>query len=360
MLHVGRESNRIDVVVDVYKEKSIKSAERLNRGSLEGMIFSHIKPAHKIKNWRRLLAFSKSKTELTHFLADSWKDKKRREALGNKIMFVTCGEQCIRLTQDSYEEVSVLQTNQEEADTRLLLHARRAAEQYSTLIGVTDDTDVFVISLGLRSDIRSMLFIRRGTKTHTRLVDITKLATVLGREVCSSLQGLHAWTGCDTVSSLYGQGKVMALKIILQNQKYREEFASLGSQWQVSKNDFNTIQEFTCQLHCRNTKVVEVNELKYQIFICRKGDIQSGQLPPCEDTLRQHTNRANYQAGIWRRSLENFPLIPNPADGHGWINSDNGNLNIRWMIIPPAPDAVLCLMLCKCKKLVNPQTAPAL
>ena len=54
MLHVGRESNRIDVICDVYKEESIESAERLNRGSLEGMIFNHIKSAHKIKNWRRL------------------------------------------------------------------------------------------------------------------------------------------------------------------------------------------------------------------------------------------------------------------------------------------------------------------
>ena len=28
--------------------------------------------------------------------------------------------------------------------------------------------------------------------------------------------------------------------------------------------------------------MVEVNELRYQMFICRKGDVQSGQLPPCD------------------------------------------------------------------------------
>ena len=143
-------------------------------------------------------------------------------------MFVTRGEQCLRLTRDSYQEISVLQTNQEEADIRLLQNARHASEQFSTLIFVTDDTDVFVITLCLCSDIRGKFFIRQGTKTHTRLINITKLASLLGREVCSALPGLHAWTGCDTVSSLLGHGKVMALKIIPQNQKYREVFSSLG------------------------------------------------------------------------------------------------------------------------------------
>ena len=95
--------------------------------------------------------------------------------------------------------------------------------------------------------------------------------------------------------------------------------------------------------------MVKVNELRYQMFICRKGDVQSGQLPPCEDTLRQHTIRANYQAAIWRRSLENNVSIPDPADGYGWIKSHDGNLNVKWMTISPAPEAVLCLMSSKCK-----------
>ena len=142
----------------------------------------------------------------------------------------------------------------------------------------------------------------------------------------------------------------MALKIILQNQKYREVFSSLGLEWQVSKKDFDTIQECTCQLYYRKAKVVEVYELKYWMFICRKSDVQSGQLLPCEDTLRQHTIRTDYQAAIWKRSLENHPSIPDPADGYGWIKSDDGNLNVKWMTISTAPEAVLCLMSYKCKK----------
>ena len=127
-------------------------------------------------------------------------------------MFVTCGDQCIKLTQDRYEEVFVLQSNHEEADTRILLHAKHAAAEYPSLICIADDTDVFILCLAFCSSFNSKVFIRRGTKTHTRLVDITKLSSILGKEVCSALIGLHAWTGCDTISCLSGQGKVKALK----------------------------------------------------------------------------------------------------------------------------------------------------
>ena len=354
ILNVSRQSERIDVIFDIYRTESIKSAERVNRGSLEGMNFSQIKPGHKIKNWRRILASSESKDRLTHFLAESWKDTKRRKLLGEKTMFVTYGEQCLKLTQDNYEAVTVLQSNQEEADTRIMLHAKHAADQYPTIICITDDTDVFIIGLALCDQISSKIIIQRGTKANVRQIDITKLACVLGKETCNSLIGLHAWTGCDTISSLSGQGKLKALKIILHNDKFRNVFSSLGSQWEVSTENLSAIQEFTCQLYKRNTKVKEVNELRYQMFLCKKGDVESSQLPPCEDALKQHTIRANYQAAIWRRSLENYPCVPSPTNGHGWVNNEEGDLNIQWITTSPAPDAVLCLLSCKCKRVCNP------
>ena len=54
----------------------------------------------------------------------------------------------------------------------------------------------FIICLGLCQDVNN-IFIRRGSKLSVRLVDITKLAAALGRDVCTALLGLHPWTGCD-------------------------------------------------------------------------------------------------------------------------------------------------------------------
>ena len=170
--------------------------------------------------------------------------------------------------------------------------------------------------------------------------------------MCTSLIGVHAWTGCDSTSSFAGQGKVKAINLIRKNQHFREAFMKLGQECVVRDEMFETIQAFTCSMYCSNTNVKEVNILRYDLFCSKKGDVSSGQIPPCKDALKQHTQRANYQSAIWRRSLQNFPEIPSPTEGHGWIMV-KGNLEIYWLTIAPAPEAVLALMSCKCPRSCN-------
>ena len=67
-LHAAHGSDRIDVIFDVYNSQSIKSAERINRGSNEGVAFNKIRPNHKIQNWRRLLACVDTKNKLTQLV----------------------------------------------------------------------------------------------------------------------------------------------------------------------------------------------------------------------------------------------------------------------------------------------------
>ena len=55
VLSGGRGSSRIDVVFDIYQGKSIKTAKPAERGSKLGIVFSQIKPRHRIKNWKRIL-----------------------------------------------------------------------------------------------------------------------------------------------------------------------------------------------------------------------------------------------------------------------------------------------------------------
>lgn len=76
--HVGHGSEIIDMVFDVYRYQSIKSAER----SEESVYFNEIKPSEKIKKRWRLLAHTESKNKLTLFIADSSKELNRREKLG--------------------------------------------------------------------------------------------------------------------------------------------------------------------------------------------------------------------------------------------------------------------------------------
>jgi len=267
-------------------------------------------------DYKRLLASTESKAKLTKFLADSWKDEKKRELLGNIILLVTSEGQCFQITQNKVKELAT--TGHEEADTRLVIHAKHAAANHPTVIVISEDTDVFVILLGMHSEIGKRILLRRGKKNQIRLIDISKFGTALGKEAFEALVGVHAWTGCDFVSSFAGKGKVKAVNLIRENEQFRDTFVHLGQQWSVSDELFDelfdAIQEFTCSTYCRNTKAKGVNELRYDMFCAKKGDVSSGQLPPCKDALLQHTKRANYQAAICRRSLQNTLDLPEPLN----------------------------------------------
>lgn len=348
VLHEGSKSHRIDVVFDVYKEMSIKDAERANRGADTGIQFKNIAPGHKIQQWRKLLCSPANKTALIRFLVEQWKSPQQRQKLQEKVLFVTCEQLCFRIAKEQWEEVSELRSSQEEADTRLLLHALHAAESgYKSVVVTAEDTDVLVLCLGMCKKIPCRMYQKCGTKARTRFLDISKLSNALGRSVCKALVGMHAFTGCDTISAFAGRGKITALKQLKSDKAYQEAFAELGRSWEVSEELSDKLQAITCHLYLPSTNTTEVNKLRYQIFCARRGEVDSSQLPPCEDCLSMHILRANYQAAIWQRCLEPSPSVPSPKDC-GWTTDADGNLVVEWMRGPPAPDAVLQLLSCKC------------
>lgn len=95
-----------------------------------------------------------------------------------------------------------------------------------------------------------------------------------------------------------------------------------------------------------------INELRYHLFCTKKGEIESHLLSPCLDCLKKHSERANYQAAIWKRSLQPDPGTPTPVR-RGWkLTEVDGieQLAIDWMDGLPAPQAVLDLLACTCSK----------
>ena len=100
VLKLCGECDRVDVVFAIYKQLSIKDAERSLRASKSspGIRFTNIVPGHKIKQWRRLLSCGESKKQLISFIANQWKHPVQRQQLNNKVLYVTCGEVCTKIT----------------------------------------------------------------------------------------------------------------------------------------------------------------------------------------------------------------------------------------------------------------------
>ena len=72
---------------------------------------------------------------------------------------------------------------------------------------------------------------------------------MLGADKCKALPGLHAFTGCDTVSASVGKGKLKGLGLISKSAQHREALTLLGSHWNITYNLHKKLESFTCLLY---------------------------------------------------------------------------------------------------------------
>ena len=82
------------------------------------------------------------------------------------------------------------------------------------------------------------------------------------------LIGMHALTGCDTVSAFVGKGKSKALKMLMKNNTYVRAFMNIAISWNASDELFSSIEEFVCDLYGKKMKNVDL--LGYQMY-CAEG-----------------------------------------------------------------------------------------
>ena len=165
------------------------------------------------------------------------------------------------------------------------------------------------MALSVQEKIRAPMYQRCGTKTRIRLVDISKVGTSIDNKVCRALVGMHAYTGCDSVSAFAGKGNAGALKLLYNIREIQEMVNELGCEWRLYQCLVDRLEAFTCLLYAPKSSSHTVNALRYDLFCAKKGEVESHQLPPCIDCLQKHAHRANYQAAIWRRCLVQIPEV---------------------------------------------------
>lgn len=354
VFHSAGDAKRIDVVADQYPCISIKNAER-SRRSKHGQISVKITSPEQLcpRQWKKTMSSGESKTNLMHFLAEEWASDRHAEKIGDRSLYVTHGCDCTLISVIEGRVVSTfvpeLQSNQEEADTRMLLHASHASSNgYPQVCIRSSDTDVEVLALYHQEAITGNITIASGTRSRIRLISIPQLRQLVGSTTCKVLPGLHAITGCDTVSAFVGKGKQKALQL-MKEERHRDAIAALGERLPIHDDDADSLESFVCSLYdCNNT--TNVNQARYSMF-CKGNNQQSHQLPPTKAALRYHIKRANYQCYLWKNALHPIIQLQQP-DGHGWKLSD-GSLQVVWTDVAPAPSAIMELVCCRCKGVCN-------
>ena len=148
------------IVFDVYRDSSIKNAERV-RWSTDKLEFSSIIPTQKIQQCHSFLSNDTNKTSLVAFLNEKWKKEKYMPYFEERQIFLTCGEVCSYYNGFRWENVNELVLNQEEVDPRLLPHSHHVSRnRFHDIMVHTPDTDVFLLMLSLSNEIAGKLYRR--------------------------------------------------------------------------------------------------------------------------------------------------------------------------------------------------------
>lgn len=206
-------ATRVDFVADRYKEYSIKSTERNKRaakGSIAVSIYGENQPIPT--QWKRFLSNGHNKESLIRFVVDAWKNLKSSD-LPSLTLYATRDDMCLKLHACSESSANVettfvpeLKSDHEEADTRLLLHAKHASENgYRAVAIKSPDTDVFVMMAAMQSNITSDLFFLTGKQNKERILPVRDLSSNMPSGISDTLIGFHAFTGkYATYSQFYG------------------------------------------------------------------------------------------------------------------------------------------------------------
>ncbi|CAH3022720.1 unnamed protein product, partial [Porites evermanni] len=223
-----------------------------------------------------------------------------------------------------------------------------AANSATTVVG--EDTDLLVL-LCLHADVKSQPLFFKSEKKQTakknhKVWHINRLKSVMGPELCLLLPFVHAVSGSDTTSRLYGVGKGAALRKLRSDSAFKEAAYVFTRQSSLEEIVAAGEKALCCLYGGRPNEGLDV--LRYRRF-CQKvatsnTTVQVQSLPPTSAAARYHSARVYLQVQQWMGRGKNL----NPEDW-GWLRIQD-RLHARTTDQPPAPDNLLKVIRCTCKQ----------
>lgn len=220
-----------------------------------------------------------------------------------------------------------------DADTLIVKEALNIAQEKHVTV-VADDTDILILLLYHSS---KNILMQSATQSD-KVCDIQPMQRSIGEEARKTLLFVHALTGCDTTSALFGKSKSSAFKNIIKSKILCEWASHFGSSEDVSKEDLVEIGcKFIVPLYGGNIDTSNLNVLHYEQYIRKiasaKKEFDIARLPPTQNAAKYHLLRVHLQVFIWK-SLD----IPTPDPIlWGWQLVD-GEFQPILTDLSPAPD----------------------
>jgi len=177
--------------------------------------------------------------------------------------------------------------------------------------------------------------------------DIKRSAEMLGNEEKKALLAVHALSGCDSVSSLFGKGKKSAFEVVQKSLALQKALQVFLEPHALKMELFEAGRSFLLHLYgCGNSKTLEA--ARYKLYLKKvttmgiKSDFDLSSLPPTTSAAQFHILRAYHTVQQWMGKKL-------PPTEFGWTKTGNCLVPVV-MKAKFAPEFVLNMIKCACKK----------
>ena len=236
-----------------------------------------------------------------------------------------------------------------DADLLIVMTAVEYSEHKDVVV-IGEDTDLLVLlCYHANLEYHKICFkseLKQRTSKGLRVRDILKTKVLLGPDICRLLPFIHALTGCDTTSRIYGISKGSAIK----KAKTDPQFGAQADVFlkESSKDDIVAAGECVLVGLYGGVPLEGLDLLRFRRFankvMSSSSYVQVCTLPPTSAAAKYHSMRVYYQVQEWMNTDKK--LVPKDW---GWSIVQNKLLPIK-TDLPAAPDSLLKMIKCTCKQ----------
>ena len=248
-----------------------------------------------------------------------------------------------RLLKAGYQVIHAV----DDADVLIVKTAISCSEKSDTVV-IGEDTDLLVLLCHhVPLENFNVYFWSEGKNISSKAVkcwDIKKTKVVLGESVCRCLPFLHAITGCDTTSRMFGISKGAALKKMNGDElkECAEVFNSNSSKDDIVKAGENAIVMLYGGVVIEGLDLLRFRKFVHKVTTSSKC-VQVHTIPPTSAAAAYHSMRVYYQVQTWTRTSNDLVALD-----WGWSYDDNKLVPIKTHLAP-APESLLKIIRCSCK-----------
>lgn len=270
--------------------------------------------------------------------------------IGKKEEFLSSGSNkqgLINMISDKLRENGCKVINSEgDADYDIVQEAIASSEfKTTTLIG--EDTDLLILLLYHMDPISKALYFRSDkSKDQIHVYNVNTLKCLLGDQLCSHLLFIHAFTGCDTTSRIFGVGKKAFFNKFVKGDTDLESCAHAFTTPGQTNNVIEQYGNRTMAMIYGGKPTDTLKSLRHCILkkkvVSATSFVTPERLPPTSSATKFHSFRVYYQIMTWLRYENKIE-----ATDWGW-KVDKNQFKPIMSAKKHAPDNLLKVVHCNC------------